>query len=330
MKALLKAMIIRLIFSTIMSSIIAKIRYKLVLRFVRFLYLRFRLEALKAVFDPNVIRKLIKVNFTKKMVITRIGNVPGSYVLDLNDHLGYNIFITNKVDTNLIVVGNKLNFTNETILLDIGANTGLMCIPFALFFNCEVIAIEASKANSSLLLQNASLNNAKLFLHSVCVTDHKSALESPWIKLFGRSGNSGATSIYSGWNPSKKEVEKQKMEIVPATTMDDLIPRVHLNRIGLIKIDVEGAEALVLKGFNNIFSIHVPIIFEYRIDLLKRISSIDVSEFIKVLELHYKLFSFKIINNQLELSNFDYSVSQENAIGLPKDKLEYFLSKLEV
>jgi FkbM family methyltransferase len=169
-----------------------------------------------------------------------------------------------------------------------------MCIPFALFFNCEVIAIEASKANSSMLLENAALNNAKLFLHSVCVTDQKSALESPWIKLFGRSGNSGATSIYSDWNPSRKEVEKQKVEIAPTTTIDDLIPKVHLSRIGLIKIDVEGAEALVLKGFNNIFSIHVPIIFEYRIDLLKRISSIDVSEFIKVLELHYKLFSFKI------------------------------------
>jgi len=311
-------------------SVIAKLRYKLVLKVVRFLYLWFRLEVLKALFDPNVIRKRVKTNFTKKIVVITIGNVPGTYILDLNDHLGYNIFIANKVDTNLITLGKKINFTNENILLDIGANTGLMCIPFALIFNCEVIAIEASKVNSSILLENAALNNAKLLLHSVCVTDHKSALESPWIKLFGRGGNSGAASIYSGWNPSKNEDEKQKMEIVPTTTMDDLIPRVYLNRIGLIKIDVEGAEALVLKGFNNIFSIHVPIIFEYRVDLLRRISSIDKSEFIKVLESHYKLFSFKIINNQLELSNFDYSVSQENAIGLPKDKLEYFLSKLEV
>jgi FkbM family methyltransferase len=329
MKSLIKTLVIRLIFSTIVISVIAKIRYKLVLKVVRFLYSRFRLEVLKALFDPNLIRKRIKVHFTKKMVMITIGNVPGSYVLDLNDHLGYNIFIANKVDTNLIAVGKKINFTKENILLDIGANTGLMCIPFALFFNCEVIAIEASKVNSSILLENAALNNAKLFLHAVCVTDHKSALESPWIKLFGRNGNSGATSTYSGWNPSKKEVEQQKMEIVPATTLDDLIPRVHLNRIGLIKIDVEGAEALVLKGFSNIFSIHVPIIFEYRTDLLKRVSSIDVSEFINILELHYKLFSFTVSNNKLELRHFDYSISQENAIGLPKDKLEYFLSKFE-
>ena len=75
MKSLLKALIIRLIFPPVIMPIIVKIRYKLVLKVVRFLYLRFRLEVLKALFDPNVIRKRVKVNFTKKMVITTIGNV---------------------------------------------------------------------------------------------------------------------------------------------------------------------------------------------------------------------------------------------------------------
>jgi hypothetical protein len=89
-------------------SVIAKLRYKLVLKVVRFLYSRFRLEVLKALFDPNVIRKRIKTNFTKKIVVITIGNVPGSYILDLNDHSGYNIFIANKVDTNLIILGKKL------------------------------------------------------------------------------------------------------------------------------------------------------------------------------------------------------------------------------
>jgi FkbM family methyltransferase len=310
-------------------TIIVKIRFKLVLKVVRFLYLRFGLTVLKVLFDPNYIRKRIKINFTKNQILATIGNVPGSYILDLNDHLGYNTFIANKADTTLITIGRKINFTNENILLDIGANTGLMCVPFALYFDCEVIAIEASKINSSVLLENATLNNTKLHLHVVCATDNESALKSPWVKLYGRSGNSGASSIFSGWNPSKKQLEMQKMEIVPATTMNNLIPSLQLDRIGLIKIDVEGAETLILKGFSNIYSMHAPIIFEYRVDIMRKISDVSVDELINVLELYYKLFSFTVSNNKLELRNFDYLIPQEHVIGLPKNKLEYFLSKFE-
>ena len=53
---------------------------------------------------------------------------------------------------------------------------------------------------------------------------------------------------------------------------------------------MEGTEKLLLKGFDNINSVHIPTIFEYRADIIRKIPNTDVDELIKVLELCYQLF----------------------------------------
>jgi len=286
-------------------------------------------EVHQEIFDPNQIRRRIAVSFSQHIFLTELSNVPGRYRLDLNDHLGYQVFISGKINPDLILLGRKIGIGNDDIFLDIGANTGLVCIPFATQFNAEVIAIEASRRNSSELLLNAEINQVKLHLHSVCVTDFQSRLATPWIEIFGRIGNSGATSIHRAWNPSKGEITENWVESVPAATIDELIPMSQLGRIALIKIDVEGSEDLALNGFKNISATDAPIVFEYRIDLMKKFLNANSESLIYLLEQHFKLFSYQVVGDQIVLENFDTSISQENAIGFPKSKLAYYLQMFE-
>lgn len=239
-KSRTKKLLLRFLFSKPCMYLAGTIRPRILLRLVRLLHGISSMHILIELFDPNQIRRRVELSLAKRHIETKLGNVPGTYVLDINDHLGYRVYVKNKVDRDAILIGKALGFTNQDIFLDIGANTGLVCIPFATYFDCEVIAVEASKSNSSLLLQNAFINKVKLHLHVVCLTDVSSSLQKPWIEIYGRNGNSGATSVFNEWNPSKGQVKENILrELSPASTLDELIPEQVLNRISLIKIDVE-------------------------------------------------------------------------------------------
>ena len=94
-------------------------------------------------FDPNVIRKNYSHSFTSKEV--KINFLEGVYYVDINDHLGYRFFLEEGFDNFLLMLGKKLKISEKDILLDIGANIGTTCIPFAILTGAEVIGIEASK-----------------------------------------------------------------------------------------------------------------------------------------------------------------------------------------
>ena len=99
-----------------------------------------------------------------------------------------------------------------------------------------------------------------------------------------------------------------------------------LEKIGLIKIDVEGAEEEVLRGFTSISKTDAPIVFEYRVDVLQKDLNQSGKELISELEKNFKLFGIKIIDNQIMLIDFDSTLPVANAIGLPlRNWQEYFL-----
>ena len=65
-------------------------------------------------------------------------------------------------------VARNLGLKKDDCILDIGANIGHASIPICKKLSCNLIAVEASKENASLLLRNINLNNIKaevLYLH---------------------------------------------------------------------------------------------------------------------------------------------------------------------
>ena len=275
-------------------------------------------------FDPNVIRKNYAHSF--KSNIVEINALNGMFYVDINDHLGYRFFINNGFDNFIIQLGDALGISKEDILLDIGANIGTTCVPFSISNGAEIIAIEASKLNASLLLRNAFANNIKLDVHVNCAVDKKIFNEKEWINMFHKDGNTGANSIFETWNPSVLDTTK---EYVKTNTIDNIIGNVNLNRIKLIKLDVEGSESIVLRSSELLLELNIPIVFEYRSDLNTEENLNNNKELIEILEKNFFLYGIKSEKNIFTLIDFIKSNSYENAIAIPKKSKDEYLKKIK-
>jgi FkbM family methyltransferase len=226
-------------------------------------------------------------------------------------------------DETILKIAEIISIHEEDILLDIGANIGAVSIPVALKTGCEVIAIEASPMNSSILLKNISLNKVKLRAHNVCALNKYLMQNSDYVKIYNNCGNFGANSIHQNWNRSR--AGGQDFEFSKTVLMDSLLSEADLKRIKLIKIDVEGAELAVLQGFSKISEINAPIIFEYRIDVMKRDLGDDGIELVKELNKNYVLFGIRETeNSRLVLTPFKQDTPAADAIGFPKKSFERY------
>jgi FkbM family methyltransferase len=280
---------------------------------------------LSTFFDPNNFREKIHFRLKEKLITLHLQTPPGggSYVVNINDHIGHRLFVDGTFDETILNISEIISIHEEDILLDIGANIGAVSIPVALKTGCEVIAIEASPMNSSILLKNISLNKVKFRTHNVCALDKYLMRNSDYVKIYNNRGNSGANSIHQNWNRSR--AGGQDFEFSKTVLMDSLLTEADLKRIKLIKIDVEGAELAVLQGFSKISEINAPIIFEYRIDIMKRDLGDDGIELVKELNKNYVLFGIRETeNSRLVLTPFKQDTPAADAIGFPKKSFEKY------
>lgn len=314
-----------MVFSRRFLPLVAAIRNPLILKMIRAMPESKLRMLFREIFDPNTIRKKIDYRFSERLVKVSTNSYwTGTLVVDINDHLGHRYFLDRDFDSTAFLAGAQIGIESSDIFLDIGANIGTTCIPFAKFFNCEVIAVEASSKNASILLRNSIINRVKLRLHIVCATDYNTQKENSFLPFFSKNGNSGANSIFKNWNPS---VTHEDLELVCTSTVDQLLANVESKRIKLIKIDVEGAEDQVLRGFESIKDLVAPLIIEYRLDLMEKYLNDTGITFIALLMETFSLFSLVKIEGKLYLGNFDPDLSQENLIGFPKKHLDMFLGK---
>lgn len=130
------------------------------------------------------------------------------------------------------------------VMVDVGANVGYDTLLAASRIGPtgRVHAIEASPAMFACLTENLRLNGtAGVVTHHAAVTDRASPVP---IHLHDRA-NLGASTIL----PSLATARGARWEAtVPGLPLPALVPPGELRAARLIKIDVEGAEGLVLRG----------------------------------------------------------------------------------
>lgn len=120
---------------------------------------------------------------------------------------------------------------DKIVAIDVGANVGIWTILLASHSNVEkVFAFEPSPANLAFLEENIKINQVS---HKVTVID-AAVSNSEGTAKFDDEGN-GATMRLS----------MQGQLVVPTITLDQFTQD---QKIGLIKIDVEGFEVPVLEG----------------------------------------------------------------------------------
>ena len=139
------------------------------------------------------------------------------------------------------------------VIMDIGANTGVYSlISKCLNPNNRVIAFEPVERIFNKLHHNMLLNNFSVESMLMAVSDHSGEA------LFYDTANEHDYGASLQKN-SDDLVKTVKVRIV---TLDDLIKEKNLDRIDLVKIDVEHHEPEVIRGFSLIAKYHPSILIE--------------------------------------------------------------------
>jgi len=171
---------------------------------------------------------------------------------------------------------------DETIV-DVGALDGEFSI-FCTTKGAKCLAFEANpKAFLSLSRNAKSIGNIKPYLAAV---SNKEGVETLFENELGHS-RIGSTSR------GRREGKKY---LVPAQTLDNLLPKDI--KISLLKIDVEGAELLVLEGSKNILKNTKKVAIEIHDNLLEKCRDLLEKEgfncFAQTKDQHfYFLFGYK-------------------------------------
>ncbi len=267
-------------------------------------------------FDPNLIRKVYQFNLKPREF--KLRGRDWELILNIRDHIGFISYLRQKpFEMSLYHVVNKLHESNRNIVIDVGANVGTASIPICSIHNYELIAVEPSKENASILLKNIFLNNLKSKIY-ICALVEK--INAKYTKLFINNGNTGSNSIIKGWSPSVQSRHSQKFEYVESKSFDQIIDqgRVEINNVLVVKVDVEGMEELVLRGSSNFLKLNsAPIILEYRRDITLNYLEKDLKSITKFLEEYdYSIYS---LNENGNPGNFDSTKTYENIIALKNE-----------
>jgi FkbM family methyltransferase len=141
----------------------------------------------------------------------------------------------------------------QSTALDIGANIGNHSLFFARRF-AAVHSFEPNPRTYGVLAVNAQLA-PNITTHNVALGDEPGLLTLTFNPL-----NVGEASLIAGQGAAGADHSDVKVEI-----LDDFLPR--LDQITLMKIDVEGFEAPVLRGARQTIQTHRPIVvFEQNAD----------------------------------------------------------------
>lgn len=143
--------------------------------------------------------------------------------------------------------------------IDIGANVGFFSLYASKRFK-NVIAFEPTQASIDLLKNNFKMNDINnLSLHELALSD-----ESGKSTFYENPLNQGGNSLEKfADNQLKNSKENWAVYDVEVLRLDDLNlnENENLKEIDLIKIDVEGHEAKVLKGARKLLKEYKPMIF---------------------------------------------------------------------
>lgn len=151
-----------------------------------------------------------------------------------------------EVDTRKVILE---CLATDSVFVDVGANIGLFTVPAARRAReGNVIAVEASSDIAAYLESNVTRNRlSNVRVHSFAAFDRS----GDKVKFYSApSDKFGMGSLAPQFGETN--------EFVETMTLDDLIPEREVGRVRVVKIDVEGFEARVLRGARRLLTRAAP------------------------------------------------------------------------
>lgn len=272
-------------------------------------------NAILQVADPTFLRQLKIVYPANFKTIRSIDGY--SYLCDVNDHIGYWLYVKGYFDlVPTQIFSQLLSNISPLFYLDLGANIGTTMVPLA----CKIptLGIDMNDKSFYQLSYNNYLANSQAVIIKAALTESseissKSLTSSSY---YINAGNAGSTSMLKGFNKSQKQEVKQ----VFCTSIDKIInafcdfSKISLHDTIFVKIDLEGFEYKVLKD-SYVLQSNVIGLIEYRPDLSSE-TSISVVDLL--IESGYDVRTVintgSLLQPVFRLLPFDASVRQENVL----------------
>ena len=171
--------------------------------------------------------------------------------------------------------------TSRAMAVDVGANAGYWTLPLAASF-ARTLAIEPNPAMVTKLKRNLALNpglERRVRIVAGAASGSRGELR---LHLRGIIGDDARYNTGMGSTVARDLVRRTL--VVPATTVDDECLG-HAGPVGLIKIDVEGAEASVLTGARGILARDAPVVlWEANLTLDRQLDRDNVEASLRLLD----------------------------------------------
>jgi FkbM family methyltransferase len=156
---------------------------------------------------------------------------------NIQENIGFEIFVNGVYEEDTIRFI-KATARKGRVFLDIGANIGAIAIPVsASLEDIETICIEASPRMFRYLEHNVQKNNLKNVRLINCAIAETAGKKVPFYSPELKFGKGSLGPSFTS-----------ESSMVETVTLDDLAESVGWERIGLIKIDIEGFESFAFKG----------------------------------------------------------------------------------
>ncbi len=221
---------------------------------------------------------------------------------------------------------------SEGVVFDIGANVGLLTIPFAgkHVKNGMVYAFEPDFGNVCQLFCNVRINHLKNVVIEPKAVQDRVDLEN--VSFHIRRAVDGDGLVNQGISTLQPtEMHNQEIVRVSATTIDKYVVDKGIRRLDFIKIDVEGSEYRVLTGGRKTIQDLKPIIlyeFSNELDrLTKTDNSIQSYRFLDALG--YKQFELVDESYLQEINDPPHDRFGCNIICFPPSKLPISLVNIK-
>lgn len=212
---------------------------------------------------------------------------------------------------------------SSDVVFDIGANSGIFAV-LAKVYNSDskVFAFEPQPNIFQVLKKNNGINNFDIKCENIALSNQEGKLPFYNYGTNTFDSNTTAGSLNKEWR-----TENQESIMVDVRTLANYIENNFINKIDLIKIDVETFEYEVLLGYEKYLSKHQPII-------ILEIQSPDIGENIETLfdKNNYLYFKIKEGIGLIKLSKLGESQKNVNYLLCPLKKehlISTFLSSKE-
>lgn len=159
------------------------------------------------------------------------------------------LFVRGIYDPNLVVVINSL-LPRNGVFVDVGANIGCFSLLASRVIgkNGKILAIEPSSRDYARLVENVRNNNLTdlISTYRLAISD-KSEIVKLSIAYEERSFLNTLRTDFS-----LKGIDKIGVEDVQSVSIDDLISKINVKRVDVLKLDIEGSELKALLGAKNV------------------------------------------------------------------------------